>query len=382
MDLKLKNMLFANTRTNFDLYPIGGGASIYSENSTFANSTSLLRQGSVSAYSLTMTNCIFANITNAGFSGSLSSHLGGYNNGFYNFIYYASFGSNAKTSSSYPFLAAGAANYYLTSDFFRNAGNTNIDSALLANLQQKTTYPPLIYSNTTFFADMTFSPQAQRDTDLPDLGYHYDPIDYIADYCICTNSISLTINSGTVIAGCNAVSLWLQNGGSITSLGTPLKPNWLIRYQSVQEQSVLLDGSSPSGGFTVNAYHYTNTPPNGTFRFTKFVCPAGGGYHLYHYVNPYNFGNLLIQDCEFWDGNNYFGGNTNTVAVIKNSLFWRSIFNATGSMNNSLSISNNLFWHVPGKILIAQPGFVYMVRYNNVFDTCWIAPVPGKCNLH
>jgi len=62
-----------------------------------------------------------------------------------------------NASSSGIFQVAGAGSHYLATDsIYRNAGITNIGPALLANLAAKTTYPPLIYSNTavgggTFF---------------------------------------------------------------------------------------------------------------------------------------------------------------------------------------------------------------------------------------
>src|SRR5207237_73318 len=139
------------------------------------------------------TNCILADITNL-VSGSVS--VSGATNGFWNS---PTFGS-AVTSSSYPFQTVGAGSYYLASNCsFRNAGTINIDSTLLAELRQKTTYPPIIVPGFIFSTNMTLSPQAQRDTDIPDLGYHYDPIDYAFESARFTNA-TLTLSAGTAIS--------------------------------------------------------------------------------------------------------------------------------------------------------------------------------------
>src|SRR5205085_2842698 len=76
------------------------------------------------------------------------------------------------------FLSVGGADHYLATNTYRNLGTTSMDAALSARIKTKTTYPPVAYSNITISVDTTFGPQAQRDTDAPDLGYHYDALDY------------------------------------------------------------------------------------------------------------------------------------------------------------------------------------------------------------
>src|SRR5689334_7755779 len=77
------------------------------------------------------------------------------------------------------FQTVGGGAHYLTNNSpYRNIGTTNLPSALLADIRTKTTYPPIVYSNATITLPTTFSPQAQRDTDVPDIGYEYEPIDY------------------------------------------------------------------------------------------------------------------------------------------------------------------------------------------------------------
>jgi hypothetical protein len=166
----------------------------------------------------------------------------------------------------------GAGNYYLTNGCsFTNAGTTNIDLALLADLRTKTTYPPLVYANTNTSTPIALSPQVQRDTNAAlALGYHYDPLDYITDTFVITNA-QLTISNGTAIACYNRAGIVLRDGSSIVSVGTPVTPNWLVRYQSVQEQPVFPGGTNVFSGQNVSAAPYGNVGPTGTFQFTHFL---------------------------------------------------------------------------------------------------------------
>lgn len=357
----VRNALFSHALA--DLY-LNTGFTSDLQNCTIDSSTYLAAGSPVT---LNLTNNIMANITNSA-SGIVTV---GSANGFYKS---PAFGVGQITNIFYPFQSVGAGNYYLTnSSPFRNVGTTNIDISLLGNIKQKTTYPPILYSNVTVSINTTLNPQAQRDTDTPDLGFHYDPIDYLVDQFTITNA-TLILTNGVAIAGYNDSDLIIEDGSSIVSIGSPLYPNWLVRYSSVQEQPVLL-GSSPSSALTVNPYH-VSVPPAGQFRFTKFACPAGGGEHLYHYQYNWSYGNLLVQDCEFWSGANLFGGITNSIATLKNNLFARSTFSATPINSTSISylyVTNNLFWGVSsvafGLSARAAASTNWCV-FNNDFDSC------------
>src|SRR5882672_3125362 len=209
-----------------------------------------------------------------------------------------------NSSSAGFFTSAGAGNYYLANGSTnRNAGTTNINSTLLSDIKQRTTYPPIVYSNVTWSASTTLSPQSQRDTDTPDLGYHYAPIDFITHMVQITNC-SWTLAPGTAVACYNWTGIWIQEGGSITCIGTPLDPNWLVGYQCVQEQPLALGGSTAS--WSVNAYHTGSPAPTGAFRFTRIVTSPGGGNQFYN--SSWSFGTLLLQDSEVWGGVNKFDG--------------------------------------------------------------------------
>jgi hypothetical protein len=86
----------------------------------------------------------------------------------------------------------------------------------------------------------------------------------------------------------------------------------------------------------------------------------------------------LVEDCEFYNGENNFSGHTNSVAILNNNLFHRSQFTATGSgtggSQSSLSLSNNLFFGIlpsgnPWGFEMTQPSGTAWNAFNNAFDT-------------
>lgn len=309
--------------------------------------------GTPSASSVALTNSLLYNVAT---NGSVSVSTG-----------------HTQIPSSSDFQSAGAGNYYLaTNSTCHGAGTTNIDPNLLAALQEKTTYPPIVYTN-GISTNLALGPQAPPDTNTtgPDLGYHYDRIDYLVDNFGVTNA-TLIVTNGAVLAGYNDLDVWISDGSSIVSIGSPLTPNWFMRYSCVQEQPLALGSRLPSSAAMIVPWPATSEVA-GTFRFTKFSCPAAGGYHLYDDTENMSFSNLLVQDCEFWSGTNDFSGYSNTIAVLKNNLFARSGIGATGSNspNSSLVLSNNLFWHTTTIIWpFANSNTWYC--FNNSFDTTTI----------
>lgn len=165
-----ENSLFGNDTNDFI---VGSHGTVEVTNATFSGSSSLAIGNNGNLY---MANCIMANITNAPFSGYTGSSASGDYNGFYNS---PAFGTNQKTNSDYPFETVGGGSYYLRNDCdFRGVGTTNIDSALLADLAQRTTYPPIVYDETNISSLGTLGPRAWRDTNSisVDIGYHYFPL--------------------------------------------------------------------------------------------------------------------------------------------------------------------------------------------------------------
>jgi RHS repeat-associated protein len=148
-------------------------------------------------------------------------------------------GANCSTSSAVTgiFTNVGAGSYYLVSGSpYRNAGTTNISAALLADLKKLTTYPPpFVLSNMVLgtINSSNLTPQVQRDMDWPDLGYHYDPLDYLLSQISYGPPLSL---SNGVAIGLFGTYGFLPTSAGLNSLGRPDAMNRLAWYPAVQEQ--------------------------------------------------------------------------------------------------------------------------------------------------
>lgn len=173
--------------------------------------------------SLALTNAL---ITDVSSFGNTTLHT--------NFVVKVSGGSSV-------YRVAGAGSHYLaTNSTYRAFGTTNISTSLLAQLRQKTTYPPVVYSNITILTNMEFGPHAPRDTNalLVDLGYHYDSL----DWCFggVTANSNLTFDAGTAVGwfettypyGCGIA---LSNHVTNTFNGTVTAPCIFAHYSTVQE---------------------------------------------------------------------------------------------------------------------------------------------------
>jgi len=112
----------------------------------------------------------------------------------------------------------------------------------------------------------------------------------------------------------------------------------------------------------------TSAKPDGTYQFTKFACPAAGGFHLDDYSTA-SYGGLNVQECELWGGTNVLGGTSGTTLLLDNNLFARSCIGAAGS--GSLSFSNNLVWGTASARLNPSSGTVWYA-FNNDFDSTTI----------
>jgi hypothetical protein len=306
---------------------------------------------------LFVTNSVFANLDQLGINNSPT--IDGDNNGFYNC---PTFGSTCHSNTVNPFQRGAYGYFYLaTNSGYQNLATTNIDQGLLSDLQKMTTCPPLVYSNSypppaysaaTLTNDLTLSPTAQRDKDLPDLGYHYTPLDYVFSSVLLSNA-QLTITPGTAIASYGTAGIFFT-GGSFVSVGTPLQPIWLVEHKTVQE--------GDSGYCLRFLYEWNSQEPNmaGIFRFNNFANLAGHGW----FSGQTTTTNMLVQDCQFWSGELDIYSYT----LLRNNLFDRTYLYAFSS---PVVLSNNLFWG-DGMVYLIPPSGLYYQAYDNVFDNCVI----------
>jgi hypothetical protein len=242
-------------------------------------------------------NSVYANLTNS----SSGATLGGNHNGFFNDS--QTFGTSQSLVSSYPFQAAGAAYYYLAdSSPLRNVGTTTgISSSLLAAIAQRTTYPPIITAQAIITNSQTLSPQAQRDRDVPDLGFHYDPLDYAYGWVLFTNA-TLTVTNGTAIAmfGTNSgtYGLGIGQNANLVSQGLPNNPNWIVQFNAVQEQAYPVWARCTNGLVTSE---FQGLLPGCTIncRFTQWSVPSLDAPAFNALTNS---GPFYFRDCEFHGG--------------------------------------------------------------------------------
>jgi hypothetical protein len=157
-----------------------------------------------------------------------------------NFVLHQSANVVTNVSDTGFFQTVGAATHYLASGSTnRDAGTTNINTTLLADLKKKTTYPPVVIGDGGYYTNtLTLYPQAQRDTDTPDIGYHYEPLDYVINGVTLTNA-SITAMPGVAmgIRTIYSTGFGLLGGSALYCEGTPDNLNRIVRYNMVQEQS-------------------------------------------------------------------------------------------------------------------------------------------------
>ena len=143
-------------------------------------------------------------------------------------------------------------NYYLAAGSpLHQAGTTNISPQLLAKLGNKTTCPPAgLPAMQQISGDLVLFPRAPRYTGgAPDLGYHYDALDYtVANLALAGGT--LTVEPGTAVAVRHDLAYWddydciwtwtvagilVQQGSAVISHGTPTRTNLFTVERLVQE---------------------------------------------------------------------------------------------------------------------------------------------------
>ena len=297
--------------------------------------------------SISSSNSVLANIsslTNSSHSLGSSDVLSGGYNGFFSA---GTFGSSQNVVSTSPFQIVGAGGHYLTSaSGFRDYGGGGLPTSLANDLKLRTTYPPpTVVVNATITTSQALGPQVQRDTDTPDLGYHYDPIDYAYANVYVTNA-AVTMSNGVVVAtfGTNNVSttnsvygLGFGSGSSLSSIGTPNNPNWFVLYNTVMENAGTNGNwQVPTNSVTGELYNRTPAPSIYT-RFTSWSVLAQDSVQFYA---PTNTGPIAFQDSEF------HGGKIITYRPtidLTNCLLERVYASLATSDGNSPYIRNSLF---------------------------------------
>ncbi len=258
----------------------------------------------------------------------------------------------------------GGAHYLAAGSVHRNAGTTNINAQLRAALTNLTTHAPEVLSG-TLATNLTLRPRAIRDTDALDLGYHYPAVDYLAK-TVSVQSATLTLLDGVVVAGGFASNaLWTPAlrlaPGKLVSLGTPERPNYLLRASQVQE-------NVPERGHTLlqDGAHQDTFYPEITLRFTELSSLADETY-LFSVVNP-DTRRFEASHSRFINGQSaaltLYGG-TEQLVGLTNNLFRSVGFVLTGNSEAYFYAYNNLF--KDGAFSVAGAKSDWRI-FDNVFD--------------
>jgi hypothetical protein len=342
----LRNILFENVQTNFNQL-LQGQFDV--QNSTFCGSSYLMtiRNQPNQISTLNLVNCILANVANCQTNGPSPGTYGlsGSYNGFFNSY---TFGNNQFTNAIYPLQQVGAAGCYLTSpNGFIGVGTSNLDSTWSAMLPQKTSFAPSVFSNLSITIATNFSMQAQRgSTNHPNLGYHYDPLDYV--FSGVNLSSNITFSAGTAVgwfelpgSGGPGYGLGLLDGTSAVFSGTVTQPCAFVRYSVVQEGGTGLWQDLGWWGGIVNIDNYNPGNPAALItQFTRFSAAANDS-NLFR--DGQNGQPLMVQgtDDEFLNG----AGGYNLEMSFTNCLFFRSSIGNGTSESYPYEIYRNCTFH-------------------------------------
>lgn len=285
------NLLFQGVATALNGYELDATA----EHWTVDGAATLASMSGPGMNTLALRNAVLASVTSQGSGYSLSAAY----NGFYATT---PTGSNTYTNASNPFQVIGAGAHYLGSGSgFRSVGTTGIEATLASDLKALTTYAPaLVYSGVRLSTNLVLGPQVARNTGTPDLGYHYAPVDVAASGLAVTNSATLVLTNGVVVAAFGDSGLVLENGGALVAQGSPLAPVRIMRYPAVQELSTNWGNAQYQPNAVVGPGHdYVGPAPTVSLRFVRFDGLGNYGHHIYGGNGWFLFGSMNIRDCEF-----------------------------------------------------------------------------------
>ena len=328
--------------------------------------------GHFAPFTVALTNSLLIAVQNSG-----SGYTGAYN--------------YTNASGAGIFQSVGGGSHYLTNDltvtnYIRGAGTVNIDPALLADLAQKTTWPPaFVYDDTNISSLGTLGPAVPRDTNAlaVDLGYHYDVLDYAFGGCDLYSNLTFTAGTAVGCFGDNSGSsaygypygISLDDGANLSFEGTATKPCMFVFHDMVQEggngnwtagaswgfvSGIVLNGSRTVPQLTVNfgiwaddnaeEYFSDNWAYGaGVFNNCEFYNCSMNTYDMnsLYYTNClffrdntefWNWGdeiNITYENCTFYTGfiNFWRDSASSSLWVVENTAFDGTAFNTADGLN-------------------------------------------------
>jgi hypothetical protein len=296
--------------------------------------------------------------------------------------YYSGVSVGLEIDGASVFEPVGAGWHYLRMDsLHRNVGVTSIDSGLASRLKRQTTYAPEILAG-PITVNTVLEPRAWRDMDVPNRGYHYDPVDYAVNTLQVVQSASLTLTNGVVLATYGQNGLWLNSGAVLRSVGRPADRNHIVRFNTVMEQPLNWGGGGPYNHVVINPYHTSGTAPVVQCRFTDFSLLAHAGFPIYTSASGWVISNLTLQDCAFRGGALELAGPAGTAVHLRNNLLLSASTSLSGAY--ALQAYNNLFRR--GFVLVDHSSGSWVLK-DNVLDRCEIldfslVPVTHSHNVY
>jgi hypothetical protein len=257
---------------------------------------------------------------------------------------------------------------------YRNEGTTEIDAELKGALKEMTVSAPALLTGVqTTGLDLTR--RAIRDTDLPDLGYHYPAVDYVANELIL-DSGTLTLSGGLTLGiAYPEESAWAGVyllPGQFISIGTPASMNRILRLNQVHENPVFRG---------INTIHDGYPDAELVIRFNEFSALANEIGHIY-LVDPFH--SAEISHSTFQNGSFYCGQNDigEPIIGLTNNL-WRSVTTTFSYSSPYVYLYNNTY--IDGAFFLDGGASTWRV-YDNVFDktarTVDSSPIQSSHNIY
>lgn len=261
------------------------------------------------------------------------------------------------------FVRAGAGAHYLPANSpYRNVGTTDVEAALLEEIRWMTTSPPEALQG-ELSADTVLTPLSGRDTDTPDLGYHYPALDYLLED-LALDDVDLHLAGGVVIAVRGETGFLVRGDARLASVGSPARLNRLIRHTFVQEQHD--PSGAPLGALLLVRPEWPLTGvPEVDLRFTELSASASGPSRNRLYHSGGQPVRIRISDCRVLNvGAFVYGAGPRGASVdLTNNLvehgsfdFFQGYFSQTDPLD--VSLRNNLF----------RGGYLWLVYRNATGD--------------
>jgi len=365
-NITLRNVLVNNA--NNVVVPTANNTVVAGEHFTIHTASKTFSAGSFTGSSLNLTNSLVVVVTNSSSAGftNTSGHI--------------------LSGDAGVFQTVGSGYHYLADNSpYRNSGSTSISTNLTQGIfKYSTTYPPIVLDS-TFAVNTTLAPQAQRDLDQPDEGFHYAALDWAVGGVAVTNSVILTLTNGVALACYGVNGLNLYSSSKIVSEGQPLNLNRIVRFNTVQEQPA----DWGTNGATIKMLNNVAAVSQMSLRLTEFSSLAYSSNSTRAYLaiptSSLPTTDFVMRDCELYSC--YLvvpAGSASSVTVgITNNLFHRSVaeISIPSGQSATMYFKNNLFRYALFQLYLQGSG-TWSVT-DNLFDHAYTSvPYSAPANSY